>query len=290
MNATSEPHARHDRHLVAALAADDLEPIVRAEAETLVATCRDCAELFADLKVIAFATAALPDVPRLRDFRITAADAARLQPRGWRGLLDAIGGARASFSRPLAAGLTTLGLVGLLVTTIPGALNGQSFGATGAGPNAGAPAPEDGRYRYASAAAPSAAALFGQAADSAASSTPQAPAASVAPSAAATSVGQGKTATPGSSRESVQAVGTAAPAGGGLNAVPPLGTKSGRGTGVGATGSSGATRDTTTTAGAFPSSTAQNGPSPLLPISIVFLVAGLGLFAARWSARRLARR
>ena len=85
MHGTSEPHARHDRHLVAALAADDLEPIVRTEAETLVATCRDCAELFADLKVIAAATAALPDVPRTRDFRITAADAARLRPRGWRG-------------------------------------------------------------------------------------------------------------------------------------------------------------------------------------------------------------
>ena len=112
MHATSEPHARHDRHLVAALAAGDLEPIARTEAEALVATCDDCAELFADLKVIAAATAALPDVPRTRDFRITAADAARLRPRGWRALVDAIGGARAGFTRPLAAGLTTLGLVG----------------------------------------------------------------------------------------------------------------------------------------------------------------------------------
>ena len=37
MNGTSEPHARHDRYLVAALAAEDLEPGERIEAEALVA-------------------------------------------------------------------------------------------------------------------------------------------------------------------------------------------------------------------------------------------------------------
>jgi hypothetical protein len=292
MHEPTGAHARHDRHLVAALAADDLEPIVRTEAETMVASCRDCAELFADLKLIAVATAALPEIPRTRDFRISAADAARLQPRGWRALLAAIGGARATFSRPLAAGLTTLGLVGLLATTIPGALHGQSLGAAGAAPVpapvAGAPA---GGYSYASAAPASLALGLGAPVDSATGAAPAA-AASSAPSAAATSLAQVKTDTPQAapSKDSVQAVATAAPGAGGLNAVPAPGTKGGRGTGVGATESGAATTDQSTGDQLLSASTGSGGPSPLLPISIVCLVAGLGLFAARWGARRLARR
>jgi hypothetical protein len=293
MHGTSEPHARHDRHLVAALAADDLEPIVRTEAETLVATCRDCAELFADLKVIALATAALPDVPRMRDFRITAADAARLRPRGWRALVDAIGGARATFTRPLATGLTTLGIVGLLITTVPGALGSISFST---GSSAGAPqaaAPDASRYGLndASAAPASMAAVFGGGVDSA-SGAPLAAASAAAPSAAATAgIAQGNTDTPPPlpTRDSVQAVGSATPGTGGPVAIPPPGTKGGRGTGVGVTESGGATTDQSTGDLRYSSTTAAGGPSPLLPISIVCLMAGLGLFAARWGARRLAR-
>ncbi len=290
MHEMSGAHARHDRHLVAALAADDLEPIVRAEAETMVSSCRDCAELFADLKLIAVATAALPEIPRTRDFRISAADAARLQPRGWRGLLDALGGARATFSRPLAAGLTTLGLVGLLVTTIPGALHGQSLGSSGVAPVAGAP---DGRNNYASAAPASMAAGpagLGAAVDAATGAPVTA--ASSAPSVAATNIAQGTTETPPAapSRESVQAIGTAAPGAGGPNVVPPPGTKGGRGTGVGATGSGAATTDQSTGDQFLSADTGSGAPSPLLPISIACLAAGLGLFAARWGARRLARR
>ena len=38
------------------------------------------------------------------------------------------------------------------------------------------------------------------------------------------------------------------------------------------------------------STSGPTGSGPWLAISIVLLVAGLGLFAARWGARRLARR
>ena len=244
MHTSSEPHARHDRHLVAALAAGDLEPIARTEAEALVSTCDDCAELFADLKLIAAATAALPDVPRTRDFRITAADAARLRPRGWRALVDAIGGARAGFTRPLAAGLTTLGLVGLLVTTIPGALSGQAGASSSAAPDDGA------RYSYASAAPASAAAA--PAAGQGVHASP--PVVAFGPSAAASaaaSLAQVDTGAPAATRDSVEAVGTAAPAFGG-NVQPP-GTKGGRGTGAGATASGGATTDESTTGALFAS-------------------------------------
>jgi hypothetical protein len=268
---------------VAALAAGDLELIARTEAETLVSTCDDCAELFADLKVIAVATAALPDVPRTRDFRITAADAARLRPRGWRALVDAIGGARAGFTRPLAAGLTTLGLVGLLVTTIPSALSGQA----GAAPVA---APDDGaRYSYASAAPASAAAapVAGAGPDVHASPPVVALGPSAGPSAAASTAPQVDTGTPAATRDSVEAVGTVAPTPVG-NGVQPPGTKGGRGTGAGATASGGTTDESAS--GALFGSNTGNGGWPLLPISIVCLVAGLGLFAIRWSARQLARR
>jgi hypothetical protein len=290
MNGTSESHARHDLHLVAALAADDLAPVVRTEAETLVASCRDCAELVADLRAIAAATAALPDIPRTRDFRLTAADAARLQPRGWRGLLDAIGGARASFSRPLATGLTTLGLVGLLVTTIPGALSGLSFGNSGAAP--AALAPEAGGGNRLSGAPSTAAGVFGAAGDSAATAGPAAYASigpnQAAPSAAASVDGQVDTSVPApqASRESIQSVGTAAPVAGGV-ANPPPGTKS-RGTGAGASAGAGTTDDLGGR-DSLASTPGQAGSWPWLAISIVLLVAGLGLFAARWGARRLAR-
>jgi hypothetical protein len=72
----------------------------------------------------------MPVSPRPRDFTLTAADAERLRVRGWRRLLSAIGSTHDVFSRPLAIGLTTLGLAGLLVATIPGSLPGFGGGAT----------------------------------------------------------------------------------------------------------------------------------------------------------------
>ena len=283
MDGTPQPHASHDRHLVAALAADDLEPIVRTEAETLVASCHDCAELLADLRMIAAATAALPRVPRTRDFRITAADAARLRPTGWRGLLDALGGARASFSRPLAIGLTTLGLVGLLATTIPGAFSG-GFGAFG---GAGAASPAAGAYSLAS-AAPAQAGAPAPAASAAASSGPV----NVDVSAAAASAGAPDAAgvasvAPTIDRTQVD-VASASPVLGPFGPAQP-GTKSGRGTSAGPADGSGSVAEGNTTEDLLASTTGTTGSSLVVFASLVFLAAGLGLFAVRWGARRIAR-
>jgi len=113
-------HATHDLVLVAE-AADR-----GGRLAGLQAACPDCLALHADLVLLA---AALPDaaVPaRPRDFTLSAADAARLRPAGWRRWLAAIGTSRDAVSRPLAIGLTTLGLAGLLVASIPGALPGGS--------------------------------------------------------------------------------------------------------------------------------------------------------------------
>jgi hypothetical protein len=280
MNDRSRPHDRHDRHLVAALAADDLEPTVRADAEALVASCRDCAELLADLRVIALATAALPDVPRTRDFRITAADAARLRPSGWRALLDALGGARSSFSRPLAVGLTTIGLVGLLATTIPGALGGLSLGSA-------ASAPEGGRYGL-SVPAPGGVSAGGASAV-ASTAASAAPAAVSSAAASAADFGKGVEASGSSPRTTTGLDGqvAASPSPAAPGGVSAPGSKD-RGGPV--PGRQSEPSGDTNAFGAQSAGAGAAGPPLGLIASLVCLAAGLGLFVLGWSARRLDRR
>jgi hypothetical protein len=116
-------HAAHDPLLVAAAA--DRGGRLPAD----LAACPACTSLHAELVAIAAAvpTSALPARPR--DYTLTPADAARLRPGGWRRWLAAIGSARDVVTRPLAIGFTTLGLAGLLVATVPGALPGGDGGA-----------------------------------------------------------------------------------------------------------------------------------------------------------------
>jgi hypothetical protein len=128
---------------VARLAAGDLGPGETAAARELLATCDACAALAADLRAIATATRELgsaavraasatsaasagsarsPIAPR--DFRLTAADAARLRRRG---ILRRAGVAAAGAAGPLrgaGGALATLGLVGLLVSAGLPALSG----------------------------------------------------------------------------------------------------------------------------------------------------------------------
>lgn len=113
-------HDRHDTMLVAALAAGDLAATDRDQAIALTASCAACATLRDDLVAIARATALVPPpiAAHGRDFRLTPADAARLQPGGWRRLVAAFSAPRAAFTRPLGVGLTTLGLVGLLIGNV----------------------------------------------------------------------------------------------------------------------------------------------------------------------------
>ena len=112
------PHDRHDRLVVAALAAGDLAGTDRDHARTLLAACPDCAALHTDLLAIARATAALPAAARSRDFRISPEQAARLRPGGWRRLVAAFASPRLAITKPLGVGLTTLGLAGILVSNV----------------------------------------------------------------------------------------------------------------------------------------------------------------------------
>lgn len=131
-------HDRHDTMLVAALAAGDLDATDRDRAIVLTATCADCASLRDDLVAIARATATVPPpiTAAGRDFRLTPADAARLRPGGWRRLVAAFSAPRATFTRPLGVGLTTLGLVGLLIGNVQLTPGGSASTGSAARPEA----------------------------------------------------------------------------------------------------------------------------------------------------------
>lgn len=135
---TSNPsigHADHDLLVIAAHAAGDATGTDRARAAQLVATCQACAGLFAELQAIQAATAELPAPARTRDFRLSEQDAARLRPAGWRSILASLRSPRLAFPQPVAVGMATLGLVGLLVASLPGPLltsTSESGASTGA--------------------------------------------------------------------------------------------------------------------------------------------------------------
>ncbi|MEA2609804.1 MAG: hypothetical protein QOJ75_2047, partial [Chloroflexota bacterium] len=75
---TSGAHATHDELRIASLLDPDLSEDEREVAESFVATCPDCARLHRDLLAISSASAGLSHPARTRDYRLTAADAARL--------------------------------------------------------------------------------------------------------------------------------------------------------------------------------------------------------------------
>ncbi len=173
-----------------------------------------------------------------------------------------IGSPRDSFSRPLAIGLTTMGLAGLLVATVPGAFSG----AASAGPTSPSRGPGrhgterggtgrvDGRTGAIGGGIRSAAAAP-SAAPSGAPATLEYAAESEPPSTGDTSgvfTGEG--------REDARA---------------DTAQRQNEAAGDGTAGSLFALRDD------------PSGVSTLLVVAGTLLIVGLGLFALRWSARRL---
>lgn len=116
---TPAAEAQDHAERVVALDAGDLAGAELRAAETLVASCAGCAALLDDLAAIRGAMTALPVPPRRRDYRLTTEDAARLRPSAWRRVVEWLA-APGSSVRPLATGLATLGVVGLLLTSTPG--------------------------------------------------------------------------------------------------------------------------------------------------------------------------
>ena len=268
---THDGHAGHDTMLVASLADHSLAATERTAAEALVASCDGCAALHADLLALRDATRAMPTPPRPRDFMLTNADAARLRPGGWRRIVAAFGTSRDVFSRPLAAGLTTLGLAGLLLASVPSMLpqsGATSLSTVGNPVGDGADQLEAGT---APSAGPVAAASAGaaQVPDAAVPSAAAAAAPSAAPSVVPQPVDFGPQASAGSS-------------------IPPVtGDFEFNGAGKGASAPTADDAGGALRHGSSPSSTAEPAVPWLVLVSGAFLVAGLALFAIRWSARRL---
>lgn len=246
MAMSTRPDLHADEHalLIVALQAGDLAATERTRAETLRASCPACASLFADLEVLRTATRALPAPRRTRDFRLSDEDAARLRSRGWRRVLDWLA-APGSTVRPLATGLATLGVAGLLVASMPGFLG--SFGSAGAAPLA-APEMTVATVQGAGSAAPTAAPALGP-----------------------------ETVTDGTGKLATQPPGGAGsqygPATAGEVPVPTA-----AGDRNAAEGPTGPVRGALSTSA---------GPSIAVVVSLGLLVAGIGLFLARWAARRL---
>ena len=129
---------RHDAGRIARRPLARARPIAPPP-RRLIDACDHCAELHADLVTLAAATRRLPTPARPRDYT----------PDGGRGGPAPIGrgagssapsGARAMRSaEPLAVGLTTLGIAGLLVTAVPSMSFGSASSSAG-GPVAAPPA------------------------------------------------------------------------------------------------------------------------------------------------------
>ncbi|HET9083244.1 MAG TPA: hypothetical protein VFN41_02490 [Candidatus Limnocylindrales bacterium] len=252
-------HERHDLSIVATLAARpaDLDEREAAAARAQAASCAACAEALADFVALQSALPGTATPRRPRDFQLTPGDAQRLHRGGWRRFLGYFGSPRDGFSRPLAIGLTTLGLAGVLLASIPSAtLMGGSGGA--------APANE------------------------------AAPIQQAAPAPAASAPGTDRT-----------ALGAAAPGGALPSAAPSASTAAAASTsseaGTASTEAATAPTDTQVFTGGNPDEVAPDiaggvdsalrdetsGFSVLFVVGGVLLIAGLGLFALRWSARRL---
>jgi hypothetical protein len=120
-------HAQHDLELIAGHAAGDLSDTDRPRADTLLQSCTSCADLRSDLVAIAATTRTLSTTaPAPRDFRLDAAQAARLRRGGWIASLLRPFAAPRSPARPMAMALTSLGLAGLLVANILPSLFGSA--------------------------------------------------------------------------------------------------------------------------------------------------------------------
>ena len=266
-------HAAHDTMLVASLADHSLDASERAAAEALVASCGLCAALHADLLALRAATRAMPTPARPRDFRLTREDAERARPTGWRRWVAAFGTSRDVVSRPLAMGLTTLGLVGLLAASLPSVL--MTGGATSL------PAAD---MSTGGATTNPPVRLEGGGSEVTGVQDPGAPAGAPAtdnlgPAFAAS----GKPVPVNASPNALQGDrASPAPGQGGAVAGPTLGTSnSGGGSTKGSGRDGGGSGD-----GGSVAAVGSPGVPPLVLLSASLLIVGLGLFAVRWGARR----
>ena len=120
-NRTSMPadHRRHDRLLIARLAAGDSYPAEIEEARTQIATCSDCAALAADIQVLSRAVANVRTPARPRDFRLTVEQADKLRGSWLERLMRGFAGPGLGTLRPVAGVALSIGLVMAVAGALP---------------------------------------------------------------------------------------------------------------------------------------------------------------------------
>jgi hypothetical protein len=263
---TTTPHATHDLERLSTAIDGTIPAADLPSIDAQLAACRECADLHADLLALVSANRALRTPTRPRDYQLSQDDATRLAAGGLAGWLRRIGSPRDRLSRPLAIGLTTLGLVGVLVGTAPSLLPFGSASSAGAAPTSAERVLADKAADSLASAAPSAAGAPAAALPGAATEAP----AYAGPSSAPVKV-QTDGATP-TQRENdtqggdSQGGDSQAAASQPTLAAPPPGS---------------ATIEAVTSAPA-----GDDGPSAMLVASAVALLAGVGLFGLRRGARR----
>lgn len=135
MQRPAATHSTHDELLLVRLYGGDVDERERSSALDQMASCEQCADLFADLGAISAATAALPVPPRPRDFTLTEADVAHLGRRDiGRGIFDWLGRTRALGGSMVAAGVIGVVLIGAISAFAPGGSGGGQGTLAVAGP------------------------------------------------------------------------------------------------------------------------------------------------------------
>ena len=130
-------HARHDRFAIAGALDGGVLP-------STIGTCPSCGALHRDLLSIQIAIRHAWTPRRPRDLRLRRGDLAERRHTLWRRLVGAFGSSRDSVTRPLALGLSSLGIVGLVLTNVPfGSATslGLGGGSAATSPEIGNPAP-----------------------------------------------------------------------------------------------------------------------------------------------------
>ncbi|MEA2611029.1 MAG: hypothetical protein QOG32_755 [Chloroflexota bacterium] len=269
-------HPGHDTLLVASLVDQPLAASERAAAEALVANCASCAELHADLLALQAATRALPTPERPRAYTLSADEASRIRRGGWRRFVAAFGSSRDMLTRPLAAGLTTLGLAGLLFAAAPSFLPGSASASLPPGDSLAVGVQD---RTSATASSQDLSGVSGASASGAGAGPASRPSADTAggePQPAAVAAASQQPTLPG--------LGDLYGANTGRPSAPPPGAEAGTGT---TKTQSGPSQAPTTLAASDSGLPLAAGPSMLVVLSGAFLIAGLGLFLVRWGARRL---